>query len=117
MQLLTPAQMFRRLRFGKPVEWPEDDRYINDLDSFIPVSREDKGLRVRHLDGVPWYDAPVPPKRHRCFAQTIGEESDLIGTHTTIERCPCGGINMIRWSDIAIGRPGSFDHWMERNTR
>lgn len=40
---------------------------------------------TEHRDGVDWYDAPLPPRRHRCVAQTRGFMSGGF-----IERCACG---------------------------
>jgi hypothetical protein len=58
------------------------------------------GFEVRHLDGIDWYDAPPPPVRHTCWAQTKGWV-DL----REIFRCACGA--------------ASYDgrYWMERNQR
>jgi hypothetical protein len=49
------------------------------------------GLRPanRHVGGVPWYDAPAPPRQHAHWAQTTGyirEGSERV------ERCACGAI-------------------------
>lgn len=41
---------------------------------------------IVHVDGVCWYDAPVPAERHRCWSQTIGT-----GPTGTVHRCACGG--------------------------
>jgi len=58
--------------------------------------------RIEHLAGVPWFEAPIPRKRHRCRAQTRG----LIGFEM-VHRCACGAIqNHSRF-------PGS---WLERNS-
>lgn len=58
------------------------------------------------LDGVSWHEAPIPPRRHRCWPQTAG----VIDYFTTVERCACGAINY----DAAL--QGS-DYWMRRNER
>lgn len=60
------------------------------------------GVNLFHLDRVPWNRAPIPPKEHKCVAQTIGK--GLVGE--TIERCACGGMRFDRTS-----------LWIERNTR
>jgi hypothetical protein len=62
----------------------------------------DLGSRVEifHLDGIKWMDAPVPPKRHTCFAQTMGYYEYF----NSIERCACGA--------ASYGRV-----WMDRNSR
>lgn len=92
----------------KPID---DARYVDDTTSFIPLSREDNALDIRHLDGVGWYDAPKPFLLHRCFAQTIGEESDMLGLVRTIKRCPCGAIRITDWRSLRSAR------WLERNSR
>lgn len=55
---------------------------------------------VAHLDDVPWYDAPLPRRWHRCRVQTrayIGE---------VVDRCACGAIrwNGKRWHDRHLRR-------------
>lgn len=60
---------------------------------------------IAHLGGVDWHEAPIPPKRHECWAQSWGFHGlDLI------ERCACGGINIKR-------HHMEEDVWLERNTR
>lgn len=54
---------------------------------------------VRHVDGVPWFEAKVPPFFHRCKAQTFG----LLGLRS-VQRCACGAIKTGAW-------------WHERNAR
>jgi hypothetical protein len=49
------------------------------------------GLKVWHIDGIPWHDAPLPPRFHWCWAQTRCEEFVGLGT---VERCPCGAIRI-----------------------
>jgi hypothetical protein len=55
---------------------------------------------LEHLDGVPWMEAPIPRRWHRCWAQTKG----LVG-FDEVERCACGAIRNTR-----------FRGWMERNS-
>jgi len=57
------------------------------------------GTYVEHRDDVPWWEAPIPWRWHRCRKQTRG-----IVDGRTIYRCPCGAINV-----------GGF--WMEKNAR
>lgn len=38
-----------------------------------------------HKDGVPWHDAKLPHRLHRCTAQTVG-----VHLFRKIERCACG---------------------------
>jgi hypothetical protein len=40
-------------------------------------------LRIEHLDGVPWHDAPAPPRWHRHWPQSRSRQA---------ERCACGAI-------------------------
>jgi hypothetical protein len=40
---------------------------------------------AQHLDGVPWYEAPVPRKWHRCKPQTRGYYN-----LSFVQRCACG---------------------------
>lgn len=91
------------------------DRYVEDEDSRIQLTPDMNRLAVRHLDGVPWHDAPVPRKLHRCFAQTIGDESDLLGIVRTIERCACGSISIVDWRDL--NRAVHMNNWAQRNSR
>lgn len=56
---------------------------------------------IRHLDGVPWYSAPVPPRGHDCWPQTDG----WIGLKQ-VQRCACGAI-----------RGSEFRRWLDRNSR
>lgn len=54
------------------------------------------------LDGVAWYDSPVPRRWHRCTPQTRAQFAGL----GRVERCACGAI-----------RRGPGDVWLERNSR
>lgn len=60
------------------------------------------GARICHLEGVPWFEAPVPRRFHRCWVQTRG----WVGMGL-VERCACGGLRQPSW-----GRG-----WIERNSR
>ena len=44
--------------------------------------------RIEDLDGISWADAPVPPRLHRCKAQTQGLLSS-----GWVYRCACGAIS------------------------
>lgn len=57
---------------------------------------------IEHLDGIPWYKAPIPRRWHRCKPQTKG----WLRYFTRVQRCACGGIRM-------DGHHG----WAERNSR
>jgi hypothetical protein len=54
---------------------------------------------IESLSGIMWNDAPLPPRWHRCGAQTRGWIS-----LNYIERCPCGATRLA---------PGG--RWTERN--
>lgn len=56
---------------------------------------------LQHRDGVGWWQAPVPPRRHDCWVQTSGVHNGML-----VERCACGAI-----------RPDGHGVWVERNTR
>lgn len=64
-----------------------------DLDDLLARANPDYAFRpneqIKHLDGVPWFDAPAPPRRHRCWPQTIGNLRPL----ETVHRCACGGFS------------------------
>ncbi len=51
-------------------------------------SPDSSGPQTWHLDGVSWYDAPPPPRRHDHWPQTRGE----LRVGDFVERCPCGAI-------------------------
>jgi cytoskeletal protein RodZ len=50
----------------------------------------------QHLDGVPWWEAPAPPRRHKHWAQTTGWLHEGL---ERVERCACGAIQ----SDLKPG--------------
>lgn len=56
----------------------------------------------QHLDGVAWWEAPIPPLLHRCRPQSRG----LVGT-TRVFRCRCGAISpdARRWGERNSCRP------------
>lgn len=56
---------------------------------------------IKHKDGVPWWEAPVPRRFHRCRVQTMGK----LGSEW-IYRCACGAVGGPKW-------PG----WINRNAR
>jgi hypothetical protein len=63
---------------------------------------------MEHLNGVGWWDAPVPPKGHRCYAQTRA-----LARTAYVRRCACGAISLDSPPAIKHGA----DHWLERNSR
>lgn len=56
---------------------------------------------MTHTNGVPWYEAKIPMRIHRCKIQTTG----MVGFEF-VHRCACGAIKMARY-------PG----WAEKNSR
>jgi len=58
-------------------------------------------IDVQDVGGVPWYNAPLPRRWHRCRRQTYG----WIGMDY-VERCACGAMRL-------SGRGG----WMDKNER
>lgn len=58
-------------------------------------------LRIWHLDGIAWFEAPLPRRFHFCRPQTRGYNS----LSPLVERCACGSIRS----------GGRF--WLERNAR
>ena len=63
---------------------------------------EDGPLFIKHLDGVKWYEAPVPPRKHKCWPQTMG----ILPSGEDVYRCACGATRNPRWKG-----------WLEVNSR
>lgn len=62
-----------------------DDAQVALAQGFVDAWRKARELDASmHRDGLAWYDAPLPRRWHRCFAQ-----SSLDGKH----RCPCGAMD------------------------
>ena len=59
-------------------------------------------LETEHRNSVPWFDAPIPPADHDCWAQTQGSTDNL----PFVQRCACGAIRLNPYRD-----------WMEKNSR
>lgn len=65
--------------------------------------RSDDGtVELEHLDGVPWWEASVPRRWHRCRVQSRGH----ISLSDYVERCACGAI-----------RRGGDRPWLNKNER
>jgi len=60
----------------------------------------DGGEYLAHLSGVDWVDAPLPPRRHKCWTQTRGF---ILGD--VVHRCACGAIRR------------NHGPWLDRNSR
>lgn len=61
-------------------------------EGFTTVGSWDGGrFEVAHRNGVPWFEAPLPHRFHRCKVQTQGwVDLDFI------ERCACGAVRLQR---------------------
>jgi hypothetical protein len=65
---------------------------------------------IEHLDGVPWYEAGVPGRWHRCKPRTRGLLHRPVTRRASepaldyVERCACGATRLDRVSP-----------WMEKN--
>lgn len=59
-------------------------------------------VEVEHVDGIPWYDASIPRKIHRCKPQTRGYYNWV----NYVERCACGAIRLYK-----------NDRWIDKNSR
>lgn len=59
-------------------------------------------IGMKHRNGVPWYQAPIPSRWHRCRPWTSALD-DL----TRVDRCACGATRL----------GGSEHRWLERNER
>lgn len=57
----------------------------------------------QHRDGIPWHNAPIPHRWHRCKTWTTGSTRNL----ALVERCACGAIRL----------DGEGHPWMDRNSR
>ena len=74
--------------------------------SILPDWFDIHGAEQQHVDGVRWYEAPIPARWHRCRAHTIGWMNDF----RVVFRCRCGAIAMpYPWDQIVV--------WDERNSR
>lgn len=78
----------------------DPDRWIKEP-SFQDEEFSLLGTTLSHLDGVPWFEAPIPSRMHRCWPQTIA----WLGLDQ-IFRCPCGALRNTR-----------FQGWLECNSR
>jgi hypothetical protein len=82
------------LKMPEPAERIDPARYVKD------PAASGLDFEIWHLDGMDWYKAPPPPRKHACWAQTKG----WVDLHQVF-RCACGAV--------------SYDvhYWMERNQR
>lgn len=68
------------------------------------ISYLDGWIVVVNRNNVPWYDARIPRRAHRCKAQTSGWHGLV-----QIERCACGAVRDVY--------RGSWSSWVWKNTR
>lgn len=61
------------------------DTQVAAIERWVPVAGSGD-VELEHLDGVPWYKAPLPPRIHSCTPQTRGWSG-----FQRIKRCACGG--------------------------
>lgn len=62
---------------------------------------------ITHKGGIPWHEAPMPRRWHRCWAQTEGSVDGAVWT----ARCACGATR--RFPSLLT----SSGPWIERNSR
>jgi len=67
------------------------------MGEFIADEQSTPETTIEHLNGIPWWEASIPPYLHRCSVQTRGWYNYL----NKVERCSCGAIRMNGngWSD------------------
>jgi hypothetical protein len=53
-----------------------------------------------HQDGIPWHEAPLPRRWHRCKPWTVGATTTL----GLVQRCACGAVYV-------------NGHWYNKNQR
>lgn len=74
------------------------------------TAREEKvtGGEIVHLTGTPWYQLPLPGRRHQCVPATI---ASLNYGGVLISRCACGAVRWkwLGWDD--------YGPWEEKNSR
>jgi hypothetical protein len=94
-----------------------DSRYQSDARSLTPTFEpfELHLPTVWHLDGIPWWQASPPPRRHRHWPQSVGDLDALDGETW---RCPCGAFGRPAggWVllDRARIRPTIWRRWLPR---
>jgi hypothetical protein len=80
---------------------PGDEAHAAIDALFADLNRPPLPHEVHHRDGIPWHQAPLPRRWHRCRPQTSGWiRADRF------ERCACGA-----------GRFDGAGPWLDRNSR
>lgn len=67
------------------------------------IASVDAVVAAASLDGIPWYEAEIPCRWHRCKTQTKGYAGSF-----TVYRCACGAIRLNGrgpWRDKNSRRP------------
>lgn len=73
-----------------------------DIREFL-LAEIEKDIATATADREPmWYDAPLPPRLHRCQTATQG----VMTTGTHVRRCACGAAQL-----------DNSGIWIERNSR
>jgi hypothetical protein len=75
-------------QYDTPGEWQAACEAAAVRQMAAATAEAERNLGITHLGGVPWSDAPAPPRRHAHWAQTSGMLRGL----QRVERCPCGAI-------------------------
>lgn len=76
---------------------PNGRPYLSDDDPTRDLAAIWNRPYVEHLDGVPWHEAPIPRRWHRCRAQTTAWDRGR-----RVLRCACGAYGLgfpPRWTD------------------
>lgn len=84
------------------VVWSDKPSAVDPERYVLEHRSPDRSTEISHLDGVPWHQATIPPRLHRCWAQTKGWTGYITETH----RCACGAT-----------RTSSHQRWWDRNSR
>lgn len=66
---------------------------------------------ITHTDGVAWNQAALPPRQHRCEAQTTTHSAEGI-----MQRCACGGARFLSFLSLYDGQAYT-PRWVQRNSR
>jgi hypothetical protein len=74
------------------------------------IARDEPSITDR--DGIPWDQAPIPPRWHRCWPQTTIAHP-LAGPAIDIGICACGGVSV----GASIGPTWTRKNYRRRYTR
>lgn len=77
---------------------PAQSQVLEELaDLVVKLTNEH---RTYSVDMILWYEAPLPRRWHRCWAQTADASFS-----PSVRRCPCGGVSL------------DYGRWVGRNSR